>query len=115
MASAILSFFVSTLHAAESYIGQFLYRYDGGSVYRVTVDDPLSMRWECIDGGEKGASGIERPERFKVVDNIYYATWVEKTGVSVSQVIDLSSMKVYSTIIDRADRYVLRGEIVREK
>jgi phenolic acid decarboxylase len=99
--------------ASEAYIGQFLYQYQGGNIYRVTVNDAKSMSWLCVKGTEKGANGIEHPERFKVANNIYFATWVEKTGIQVSQVINLKTMKVYSTIIDGKERYVLVGTIVR--
>jgi phenolic acid decarboxylase len=115
----IISFFISTFatkaYASDAYIGQFLYKYDGGSVYRLTVKDAKSMSWECINGSEKGANGIEKPERFKVADKIYFVSWVEKTGINVSQVIDLKQMKVYSTIIDGNERYILKGIITREK
>jgi phenolic acid decarboxylase len=104
----------STAQAAD-YLGQFLYKYDSGNIYRVKVNDARSMSWVCIEGSEKGANGIEKPERFKVAEKIYFASWVEKTGISVSQVINLKTMKVYSTIIDGKERYVLAGKVIREK
>ena len=115
IASLLFSAFATGAHASEAYIGQFLYQYEGGNIYRVTVHDAKSMSWACIEGAEKGANGIETPERFKVSNKIYFATWVEKTGINVSQVIDLKNMKVYSTIIDGKERYVLTGKILREK
>lgn len=105
----------STAQATEAYLGQFLYKYEGGIIYRVTVNNAKSMSWLCIDGPEKGANGTEIPKRFKVADKIYFVSWVEKTGINVSQVINLKTMKVYSTIIDGKERYVLVGEVVREK
>ncbi|MGP1717800.1 MAG: MoaF-related domain-containing protein [Methylophilus sp.] len=115
----ILSFFISTFSGAalaqDAYIGQFLFKYEGGSVYRVTVNHAKSMSWECIQGPEKGANGIEKPDRLKVADKIYFVSWVEKTGIHVSQVINLNTLKVYSTIIDGKERYVVSGDIVREK
>jgi phenolic acid decarboxylase len=107
--------FTAVVCASESYIGQFLFNYEGGSAYRVTVKDTKSLSWECIKGPEKGAQGIEEPERFKVADKIYFVSWVEKTGIQVSQVINLNTLKVYSTIIDGKERYVVTGNIVREK
>lgn len=38
-----------------------------------------------------------------------------KTGINVSQVINLKTMRIYSTIIDGKERYVLEGKVVREK
>ena len=100
--------------AAESYIGQFLYQYKAGTVYRV-IANSKTMSWECIKGSELGAKGIETPQRFKLNKHIYYSTWVEKSGVQVSQALDFKGMKVYSTITDNKDRYVLEGTIMREK
>ena len=113
--SLLLSSLPLHAQASEAYQGQFLYQYEGGNVYRVTVNDAKSMVWKCIAGSEKGAHGMETPERIKVDDNIYFATWREETGINVTQVIDLKNMKVYSTIIDGKERYVLSGKIVREK
>ncbi|HSH85660.1 MAG: MoaF C-terminal domain-containing protein [Methylophilus sp.] len=104
-----------TAYAAEPYIGQFLFKYEGDSVYRMIVSDSNSLSWACIQGPEKGANGIEKPERFKVADNIYFVSWVEKTGINVSQVINLNTRKVHATIIDGKQRYVISGDIVREK
>ncbi|MFQ6405688.1 MoaF-related domain-containing protein [Methylophilus sp. 'Pure River'] len=99
----------------EAYIGQFIYQYEDGSFYRVLVKDNQSMTWTCVTGPEKGASGTEHPDRLKIADKIYFATWVEETGINVTQVINLNTMKVYSTIIDGKQRYVISGNIVREK
>lgn len=111
----LISSLSSVAQASEAYIGTFLYKYKGGNTYRVIVSDRKIMKWECVDGSESGANGEEMPQRFKVADKIYFATWVEKTGINVSQVVDLKNMKVYSTIIDGKERYVLEGKIVREK
>ncbi|WP_036301970.1 phenolic acid decarboxylase [Methylotenera sp. L2L1] len=110
----LISSLSSIAQASEAYIGQFLYKYKGGNTYRVTVNDNKTMQWACVEGSEKGANGEEKPQRFKLADKVYFATWVEKTGINVSQAIDLKNMKVYSTI-DGKERYVLEGNIVREK
>lgn len=115
LTTILLSSLVSAAQAGEDYLGQFLYQYAGGNVYRVTVKDAKSMAWQCIKGDEKGAHGVETPERFKVADKVYFASWVEKTGINVTQVINLNTMQVYSTIIDGKQRYVVTGNIVREK
>jgi hypothetical protein len=77
----------SSAQASEAYLGQFLYKC--GDIYRVSVNDAKSMSWLCIEGSEKGANGEEKPERFEVADKIYFTSWVEKTGINVSQVINL--------------------------
>lgn len=101
--------------AAQPWQGQFLYSYEGGSVYRVTANHQKSMHWECIQGEEAGASGEELPERIQVRPDIYFVSWTEKSGVQVTQVLDFKAMKVYSTIIDQSAGYVLLGSIKREE
>ena len=113
--SSLFFTWMSDAYAAEAFSGRFLYQYDGGSVYRVVVNDQKLMTWTCIQGPEKGASGIEHPDRFKIADKIYFASWVEKTGTNVTQVLNLNTMKVYSTITEGKERYVISGTIVREK
>ena len=41
------------------------------------------MKWECIEGPEKGAKGEETPQRFRLNNKVFFATWVEKTGINV--------------------------------
>lgn len=112
--AALLCVLADATQAAEPYLGQFLYQYEGGNVYRVTVKDAKTMAWRCIAGDEKGAHGTETPERFKVAEQIYFVTWTEKSGVQVSQVINFKRMQVYSTIVAGQARYVLSGHLVRE-
>jgi hypothetical protein len=52
--SILLLTFTAVACASESYLGQFLFNYEGGSVYRVIVKDAKSLSWECIKGPEKG-------------------------------------------------------------
>jgi phenolic acid decarboxylase len=111
----LLAIFAPVVLASESYYGNFIYKYKDGDTYRVTVKDSKNMKWESIAGSEKGAFGIETPQRFKVNDNVFFVTWVEKSGINVTQVIDLKNMKVYSTIIDGKERYVLEGKVSRER
>lgn len=105
----------NTACAKSPWQGQFLYSYEGGSVYRVIADNPKTMRWTCIKGEEAGANGEETPERIQVNPQVYFVTWTEKTGMQVTQVLDFKGMKVYSTVIDGSARYVLRGNMKREK
>ncbi len=101
--------------APEAFVGQFIYRYEGGNVFRVISTAEGAMQWECIDGPAKGAKGEEQPQRFEITDKIYYVTWAEMAGACVSQVVDFAGMKMVSTIIKGTDRYVREGKIVREK
>lgn len=100
--------------ASEAYMGKFVYKYKDGPSYRVIAEDAQKITWECIEGDELGAHGVETPQRFKVSKNVFFVTWVEKDGVIVSQVLDFDDMNVFATIVVGADRYVLEGKIIRE-
>lgn len=110
-----LTLFVSVAHAKQPWIGQFLYKYDAGNTYRVTVQNASDMHWICVRGDEIGAEGNEKPQRLAVNQAIYFVTWTENSGVQVTQVLDFKKMKVNSTVIDGADKFVLSGTILREK
>lgn len=101
--------------ALQPWQGQFLYRYEGGNVYRVFADNTTTLRWQCIEGDEAGAQGEEHPDRLQVRPDVFFVSWTEKTGIHVTQVLDFKSMRVYSTITDGSARHVLRGKLIREK
>ena len=114
IASLLLVISATAAFAAESFAGTFLYKYKGGSTYRVTIPDAEKLHWECIEGDEKGAKGDEKPTRYTVADGIYFASWVEKTGIVVTQVVNMKTSKVYSTIVEGKDRFVLEGDVTKE-
>ncbi|MEO7097889.1 MAG: MoaF C-terminal domain-containing protein [Luteolibacter sp.] len=104
-----------SLAQSLSPIGTFVYKYADGPTYRVTIPNTESLTWECIEGAEKGAKGEEHPSRFTVDDGIFFATWIEKTGIIVTQVVNLKTNKVYTTIVEGKERYVLVGDISKDQ
>lgn len=114
MGVAVFFLFSSVAHAKLPWLGQFLYQYEGGTVYRVSVPNDTQMHWQCIQGSESGAAGDEKPQRIAVNDNIYFVTWTERSGAQVTQVLDFSQMHVYSTVVIGKEKFILRGTIRRE-
>ncbi|WP_229007080.1 hypothetical protein [Methylophilus sp. Leaf408] len=53
--SILLLTFATVACASGSYIGQFLFNYEDGNVYRVTVKNAKSLSREWIKGPEKSA------------------------------------------------------------
>jgi phenolic acid decarboxylase len=78
------------------------------------VPDEKSLKWECVVGDEKGATGTEQPTRIKVAEDIYFVSWVEKTGITVTQVVNFKDKKVISTVVVGGQRYVLEGSVEKE-
>lgn len=105
----------SAASAKEPYLGTFLYQYQGGNAFRVSVPNDKKLIWEGIAGKVAGTSGTEKPQRFKVADGVYFVTWTEKTGIDVSQVINYRTGKVFTTVIKGRDRLVHQGTVTREQ
>ena len=99
--------------ANRPYIGEFLYHYEGGGTYRLNVPNETDLHWECVKGSEVGAKGSEKPQRYEVANNVYFVTWIESTGVQISQALNFETNKVFVTISEGQDRYVLVGDIER--
>ena len=98
----------------EPYLGQFVYRYSTGDVYRFDVKDSISLSWQCLAGAEQGRAGQEQPERFKVADGIYFVAWIEQNGATITQVLNFNSNVVYTTAVHNETSSLLSGTIERE-
>jgi len=98
----------------EPYLGQFVHRYSTGDVYRFDVKDATSLSWQCLAGAERGHSGQEQTERFKVADGIYFVAWIEQNGATITQVLNFNSNEVYTTAVHNETSSLLSGTIERE-
>jgi phenolic acid decarboxylase len=112
LAVLVLGSLTSAL-AKEPYIGTFLYKYQGGNTFQVSVPNDRKLTWKCLSGAIKGESATEKPQRYKVADGIYFVTWIEKTGINVSQAINYNTGKVYTTVINGPRRSVHQGTVTR--
>lgn len=90
-----------------------MYRYNDGSTYRVTVNDKTHLRWEAVTGPERGKSADEVAYRQEVRPQVYFVSWVERSGINVVQVVDLAKMKVIANVYDGKNRYLAEGVITR--
>ncbi|MDB6078395.1 MAG: hypothetical protein JWO82_2142 [Akkermansiaceae bacterium] len=105
---------VASALAAEPYAGKFVHTFKDGSTYDVTVQEDGKLTWECTAGEAKGNKGEGAPDLFKVADDTYFITWVEKSGTVISDVINFKAMTIYSTIVIDGKRYVATGKIERK-
>jgi len=104
---------LTSAFAKEPYVGTFLYKYQGGNTFKVTVPNDQKLTWKCLSGAIKGESATEKPQRFKVADGIYFVTWLEKDGISVSQAINYNTGKIFTTVINGTRRSVHQGTVQR--
>lgn len=49
------------------------------------------MRWRVVDSQGQVSEGCEQLSYLQLSDNLHFLNWIEKTGFTVSQVIDTST------------------------
>lgn len=57
-----------------------------------------SVSWEALSGPAKGATGTERTYVSELSPARYFVSWVEASGTTVSQVLDLETRQVWSFV-----------------
>lgn len=73
--------------------------YASGDHYYVSILSENQLRWKSIGVSDGGPS--EETEDYTVKEiatNVYFVSWMEQSGMTVSEVIDLPNQKVYATI-----------------
>ncbi|MBB6130827.1 MoaF-related domain-containing protein [Mucilaginibacter lappiensis] len=78
------------------------------SVDETFVSD-TTLHWKIVD--EKGGvtEGDEKVSFKKINDNQYFVNWIEKTGLTVSQILD-SNKGTATAFVSRADEKSDRGK-----
>lgn len=54
-----------------------------------------SVAWEAFTGPAQGSKGTERTHAAEIAPGIHFVSWVEASGTTVSQVIDLNALAVW--------------------
>ena len=52
------------------------------------------VSWEALSGPAKGSKGTESVVMAEIAPNIFFVNWVEKSGTTVSQTLDLDKLVV---------------------
>ena len=59
---------------------------------------PAEVWWEAITGPAKGSRGTESVNAAEIAPGIFFVNWVEKSGTTVSQVLDLNKFLVIAFV-----------------
>jgi hypothetical protein len=70
------------------------FRYESGLEVEGHYRSYTEMGWRALTGPAKGSSGTETIHTAEVAANVFFISWLEKSGTSVSQVLDLNTSKV---------------------
>jgi phenolic acid decarboxylase len=71
-----------------------LLRYESGLEVIGHYSDSTEVSWEALTGPAKGSKGRESVNIAEVSPNIFFVNWVEESGTTVSQILDLNKSVV---------------------
>lgn len=57
-----------------------------------------TVEWEALEGPARGTTGTERTYVREIGPGMYFVSWLEASGTTVSQVLDLPAGRVLSFI-----------------
>lgn len=74
-----------------NFVGKkFLFRYGSGLEVIGHYTSRTRVHWEALTGPAKGDTGDEAIHAAEVAPNVFFISWLEQSGTSVSQVLDLN-------------------------
>ncbi|WP_109831877.1 MoaF-related domain-containing protein [Reichenbachiella versicolor] len=86
--------------------------YDYGDyVYQIDFKSDSILHWECIKGDEKGANADENYATQRLNAHTFFISWVEESGLGVSQVINLKENVINCYLKIDKDIIPLEGKI----
>lgn len=71
---------------------KLLFHYDSGLQVIGHYSTPTEVSWEALTGPAKGSKGTEAVHMAEVAPNVFFVNWLEKSGTTVSQVLDLTKL-----------------------
>jgi phenolic acid decarboxylase len=73
---------------------KIIIRYESGLEVKAHYKSATELTWEALTGPSKGTSGNETIYSSEVAPNVFFISWLENNGVSVSNVLDLNNRLV---------------------
>lgn len=72
-------------------------QYETGAHYQMTYLSAKELKWEALGELSEGEAreGIEPFWSYEITKGIYNINWIEKDGMTASQIIDFNTNKVY--------------------
>lgn len=78
-----------------SLIGKkLLLRYESGLQVEGHYASPTEVRWKAVTGPAEGKTGTEKTRIVEVAPEVFFVSWLEASGTTVSQVLDLNRRTV---------------------
>ncbi len=99
------------LENKKNLIGKKL-QYDyGQNVFEITFISENKLHWKCIEGEYKGQEATENYKIQKLSKHRFFVSWVEKDGISVSQVVNLKNKNINTFMVVDKEIYTMNGTL----
>jgi hypothetical protein len=72
--------------------------YDSGIEIDAHYVSDSELRWTATAGPPAGQSGSEEIQAVEVAPDVFFISWIEESGLTLSQVLDLANMKIHSFV-----------------
>lgn len=77
------------------YVGKrYIFSYPSGLEVEAFYPRADCLNWKALSGPALGSSGVERTHVVRLTSKQFFISWVESSGTTVSNVVDLAAMKV---------------------
>jgi phenolic acid decarboxylase len=99
--------------AAPSFVGnRYTFHFNSGLQVEAYYASNKELQWKALSGPSVGTSGTENIYAITLAPNQYFISWVESNGTTVSNVLNLSTMKVvaFVTFPSGASRQAMTDE-----
>ena len=73
---------------------RILLHYENGLEIIGDYKSKTEVSWEALSGPAKGMKGTEKIEALEVASDIFFISWLESSGTSVSQILDFNNSKM---------------------
>jgi len=78
-----------------NFVGRkIIIRYESGLEVEAHYKSGAEFTWEALTGPSKGMSGNETIYASEVAPNVFFISWLEHTGISVSNVLNLNNSRM---------------------
>lgn len=80
-----------------------LLRYDSGLEVKVHYPSASELVWEALSGPAEGQKDTEKIDAVEVVPDVFFISWLEREGTTVSNVLDFRARRVFAFVTFEAE------------
>lgn len=107
----LLLFIIASTAFAHDLSGKsFRLEYQEWNHYEISFEED-SLTWKCVQGDELGNSETDSYKLIKASPNQYIIQWMETSSAFITLMLDLNTMKVYSSGVQADYTWLREGNI----